>query len=481
MKKYSIFTFAIAALLIPLFCVTVTAKDFTELKVVKRDLNPELSLNGLVSPESISDIKLELKTFKSPLKVTKVIAPRTEVNQGDILVEFDLSDLETALTETRQILAEAKHVLTAARLDLKIFKEANPLHLARLEQDMQNGKQALKHFKDVLGPMELEAHEIEVKRTQFRLDNEREEMEQLEKMYRESDLAVDTQEIVLNRARRDIWFKEMALKHAEIRQRHFIEEIYPQKMRDLEFIMKNTGMTYRHTIENAGVAMAGKHEALAKAESKLVKVEQNLADLEADMAALEVRAPQSGIVIHYSLKDLIFSGRNRACPDRFDRIQTGDNLKPEQVIFSIYNPRQFQILIKLPEKHLGRFREGLTAECMLLALPDEIIKGEVSQIDLLPDGKEGNKFFWTWIRIHSTAPRLQPGMNVVVTVSLGLVRDVLSVPAAAVYQKYTDHYCKLATGKEVKVIPGISNDNHVEILSGLKEGDAVLVEVKENQ
>lgn len=70
------------------------------------------------------------------------------------------------------------------------------------------------------------------------------------------------------------------------------------------------------------------------------------------------------------------------------------------------------------------------------------------------------------------------GMNGKAKISLAKANNVLAVPVDAVYKDGDASYVTVKKGKdteEVKVETGISNDKFIEIKSGLKEGDTVMV------
>ncbi|MDP6045267.1 MAG: hypothetical protein QGH94_08055 [Phycisphaerae bacterium] len=73
---------------------------------------------------------------------------------------------------------------------------------------------------------------------------------------------------------------------------------------------------------------------------------------------------------------------------------------------------------------------------------------------------------------------LRPGMGGKVTLVLDEIKDALTIPVLSVYNKGDKYYCmKLVGGKEAEtqIEIGKMNDSRVQVLSGLEEGDKVML------
>lgn len=89
-----------------------------------------------------------------------------------------------------------------------------------------------------------------------------------------------------------------------------------------------------------------------------------------------------------------------------------------------------------------------------------------------PDGT-----FRTEIDLDNSDGRLRPGKAVRVTIILDQRRDALSIPATARFVTSDGSWCyRIVNGRAVRtqLQLGMQNDNRVEVLRGLQEGDAVV-------
>jgi len=79
---------------------------------------------------------------------------------------------------------------------------------------------------------------------------------------------------------------------------------------------------------------------------------------------------------------------------------------------------------------------------------------------------------------------LRPGMGGKVTLVLDEIENALTIPVLSVYNKKDKYYCmKLVSGKptETEIVLGKMNESRVQVLSGLSEGDKVLLVAKDDE
>ena len=79
---------------------------------------------------------------------------------------------------------------------------------------------------------------------------------------------------------------------------------------------------------------------------------------------------------------------------------------------------------------------------------------------------------------------LRPGMGGKVTLVLDEIENALTIPVLSVYNKKDKYFCMKVYGGaalETQVEIGKMNDSRVEILSGLEEGDKVLLVAKSDE
>jgi multidrug efflux pump subunit AcrA (membrane-fusion protein) len=116
----------------------------------------------------------------------------------------------------------------------------------------------------------------------------------------------------------------------------------------------------------------------------------------------------------------------------------------------------------------------------VLRIQDRKFEGSVLSVANQPAQEgwlsERVKKFETIVRIDGKSKDLRPGLTAEVEILVNHLKDILSVPVAAVCEHEGKFLCYVKKGDTLErrsVVPGISNDKFVEIKSGLAAGDEV--------
>lgn len=131
-----------------------------------------------------------------------------------------------------------------------------------------------------------------------------------------------------------------------------------------------------------------------------------------------------------------------------------------------------------------KIKAGQKATISVDAVPDKTFTGTVSFISPYGSKDTGNvvKFAVT-IRLDPTDVELKGGLTATADIAISSVQNVLLVPISAITTTPAGAFVTVtneATGQteERKVVLGNQNYQFAEVLSGLKEGDSVIIEEK---
>jgi hypothetical protein len=115
-------------------------------------------------------------------------------------------------------------------------------------------------------------------------------------------------------------------------------------------------------------------------------------------------------------------------------------------------------------------------------MPDLRLRGVVNKVGILPDGSSrwsnpNLKVYATEILVTDQLPDVKPGVSARAEVVITNLNDVLTVPIQSVSTRKGEQVVFLASAPDqpVKVDVGMYNTKFIEVLSGLKEGDQVLL------
>jgi RND family efflux transporter MFP subunit len=136
----------------------------------------------------------------------------------------------------------------------------------------------------------------------------------------------------------------------------------------------------------------------------------------------------------------------------------------------------YRLVIPVPESSVRYIRVGDPVEVRVPAL-NRSFPGKVARFSL--DVQEGTRTMHTEVDVPNPGRLLMPGMYAETTLTLEARDNVLAVPLEAVTREgdQTTVYVTSPTGKvEIRWVPiGLETSTEVEVISGLAEGESVIV------
>jgi RND family efflux transporter MFP subunit len=138
---------------------------------------------------------------------------------------------------------------------------------------------------------------------------------------------------------------------------------------------------------------------------------------------------------------------------------------------TVVDPNSLYFEFEVDESDIGQVREGQAVSISLDAFSDEKFSGVVTSISFSSViGETGAIVFPVKAKVSSGVGRLRPGFNGDASITLREVGNALSLPASAIDKSKVK---KVGSENETDVKLGLSDDEYVEILEGLNEGDTV--------
>lgn len=133
------------------------------------------------------------------------------------------------------------------------------------------------------------------------------------------------------------------------------------------------------------------------------------------------------------------------------------------------------VTISVDESDILSLEVGQEADVTVSSVSDETLSGIVTEID-----KTDASGSYTAVVTLDKQVGMLPGMTASVNVRIEGVDDAILIPVDALHQTSSGYYVYTSYDEEaqeyggkVDVVPGLSNDDYVEIKSGLAEGDTV--------
>jgi RND family efflux transporter MFP subunit len=200
-----------------------------------------------------------------------------------------------------------------------------------------------------------------------------------------------------------------------------------------------------------------------------------LKKLQDQVAKCKLYAPLDGMVV-YANERSAMPGMTQ--PD----IQEGSTVRERQRILRLPDVAHMRVNAKIDESQISRIAPGQKATIRVDAYPNTPLRGTVERVRPLAEVNMFNsdvRLYSTMIAIEDPPSMLRPGMTAKVQILVDQAEDVLSVPVRSVLQfQGKDHaFVVTAEGPQLREIElGTTNDDLVEVKSGLREGDRIALD-----
>jgi len=418
-----------------------------------------VSQSGRIDSAERRVVHLDPEAYSGGFEISEIAHRGGGVKAGDVLLRFDTEDFDRQVEDAQIALDNAKREAEFAVQELDVLREANQVRVERATAAKTAAEHAFEIFDKYEGDEMLRRADLAVKQSEYRLEDQKEELEQLKSMYEDSTLASETKEIVIKRNERQIAISEEYLqmtRNALIITRDYT---YPDRKQSVDSQLRWATIELQHALLGTKMAEARKVSDVDRAQRTLRDAEKKLADLQADRSAFELKAAASGILTPIDLK-------------------IGDTVRGEQKIAEIVDPQQLIVTFNASPADLRVLRPGLSVNVSLPAYPEVELMGEVSDIAAIGQAQGNTTNFPVKVKLARADDALvRVGLECQVTAER-IVPNVLRVPADAVKEKDGKHTVTIARNGETEereIVIGAKGDDFVQVVKGLREGDQVVV------
>ncbi len=230
---------------------------------------------------------------------------------------------------------------------------------------------------------------------------------------------------------------------------------------DAQIKMAQTEKLYKHETEDDRRSRQLQEVSVKEAENRL-------SDAKEDLQKYSIRAPFDGVVTGLS-------------------VSAGDSVSRDDVLATIISPELY-VKVLLNEVDAANVSVGQHASISFNAIGASGISGTVSKMDTIGTVSSGVVSYNAEIGFEGAPKDLKPGMSADVEIVLSEMKQVLSVPTAAIHSDGEKKYVLVLDAskrqdgsslsedmfRKVFVTTGGSDDVSTEIKSGLSEGDIVM-------
>jgi len=405
-------------------------------KVMRGDITALVSATGSIAPEARTSV-----VFRASGEVREVLVERgDQVKKGQVLARLDGRALEIAVAQ--------------AELALRISE----LQLARLatdpsEEDLAAALASLASAEENLNVLLEGPTERDVELAKLRVDQAMNSLWSAQANRDSTAGSPMSSAGAIASAEGGVANAEIAVRLAEIQYAQTLEGASEQAIKAAETQLAQA---------RASLSKLREGPSAEDLEMSRLQVEQSRLSLESALLRLEdatVIAPFDAVVVDVGLRE-----REMASPSG-----------PAIVLVDV---SRFHTDVFIDELDIGRIEVGQEVSLELDAFPDEELKGEISHIDAIGTASQGLVTYKVTIDLGSPSLPIKPDMTAGVKIVVARKENVLLVPRQAVRRDAEGKYVEMLEGVElrrVSVQVGLSDEGYTEIVSGLKEGEEIVV------
>lgn len=376
------------------------SKEKDEKKAEKK----ELKLSGTFVSQDVTEIILRPEAWSS-LKVKEAVPHGTPVGAEDVILQLETEDIDRKIEDLRRSQYAAGLSLKLAEEEMAFAEKTFPMDRKIAERTLEHAKEDLDYYLKVTLPNAKESAERSLQNTKYRLEYTQEELDQLQKMYKEDDITEETEEIILLRAKRDVEEMKQFVERAEERTKRTLEISLPRQKVETEENTQKTVLQAEKDLASQEINLRRKQHDLDQQQIAFDRAQEQLEELVGDRNMLTVTAPKEGIVYYGQAS----RGKWSQVATLDKALRPGGSITANQVIMSIVDPGQMSLLIDVPEDKLKDLAVGQAGHVVPKAFPDLKIPAKVESISLVPispgtfDGK-------VTLMFEKRPERLVPGM-----------------------------------------------------------------------
>lgn len=294
MRSYRSLALAIPLLAAPVLPAQEEAKE-TEIKPTT--FRHQISVEGFLLPATATAVQVDPKQWKN-LLVKDFAAHGSIVKKGDPIVSFDVEKLEEHVENVGRSREAARLNLERAELELAAARKLAPLDLQSAREAAERARTSLEKWKSTWRPLQIEEYERDLKSAEQQLEYAKEELRQLEIMYKADDLTEETEEIMLKRSRWTVERSEFSLRQAKEQTEDGLKISIPRIDRERQEAYDRAMIALEKTEKDHAAALRLRELDVIEKRHAFEKEEKNFSELRADLDLLRaVRSPADGRVL----------------------------------------------------------------------------------------------------------------------------------------------------------------------------------------
>jgi len=394
------------------------------------------------------------------------------VKKGDLLIELDGTGIEEQRASQQITVINAEASFIRARENLAVTKSQAESDMSNATLDLKFAELDIKKYEEGDYPQAVQQAEADITIADENVKRAEQKLEWSKKLHEQRYLSlVDLQadELAYKKAK-------LELELAESRKEVLEQFSHPRDLEALGAAVSQAKMALDRVTRKASADTVQAEADLKAKEQEFQRQKTKLEKLEAQLSKTKIVAPIDGMVVYAT------TGRSSGRRDSEEPLAEGQEVRERQELIYLPTAQSMLAEIKVHESSLKKVAKGMPCRVTVDAVPHRIYEGQVAKIAVLPDatswwGNPDLKVYNTEIYLDDGTD-LRAGMSCRAEIIVANYPDALYVPIQCVVREgsSTVVYTPSPDGPvAVPVEVGLDNNSMVRILSGVTEGQQVLL------
>lgn len=241
----------------------------------------------------------------------------------------------------------------------------------------------------------------------------------------------------------------------------------------------HAGIVAKMEFVKAKTALETAQKELIASKSQLEQSQLKIATAKNNLSYTRITAPIDGVVVAIVTK----------------QGQTINAMQSSPTIIKLAQIDTVQIKAKFSEADIPKLKTGMKAYFNILGLPNQKFEATLQDLELAPigdtSGQAGAVYYYGLLSVPNPKHQLFIGMTANVTVEIDKKQQVLTIPTTALGKQLPDNRFEVQViddenspnpnleTREISI--GLNNKIHAEVLSGLKQGEKVVVSTSDGK
>jgi HlyD family secretion protein len=419
--------------------------------------------------EAVNEISIRSEV-EGTARIIYIVPEGSYVKKDDLLVELDSASSEDAVNLQQINVEKAQFTVLQAEQQLEIQKSVVESEIAAATLRVEFANSDLEKFNKGQAWQAERNAQIEITNVLENLQIAQERLDWSEKLFKQGfetkgnldkdRLTVSETKLKLEQTEKALW---MVTTFDNPKLRRALEAALQEAKENLDRVKLQDERK-----------LAG-YRADLESQKKTLDLSQEKLDRDRkQLQATKLYAPAEGLVVYGSAGGGHFSSESM--------IEEGAVVRNRQEIIKLPDVSEMKLQVKIHESHINQIRLGQSAFVVLDSMPDQRFQGKVNRVAPLPDSQSrwGNpdlKVYATEIVITDKLPDIKPGVSARAEIMITNLTDVISIPIQAITTRKGKPVVFLASAPEepASVTVGLFNTKFIEVTSGLKSGDKILL------